>query len=139
MKGRLRFFGAKLLGLIKMAKNKDKERPGVIIYFDSKKTLLKVSDEARGQYLMACINYAEDLREPEFRCADAVEQARLETLWEQTQPRIDSDAEGWKDGIMQRKYAGYCSGCERRGETPMLYDDYRVWYLTREEREGYKA
>ena len=59
---------------------------------------------------------------------------RIETLWEQIQPRIDSDAQGWKDGIIQRKYAGYCSGCKNREEKPMSYDEYRVWFLTSEDR-----
>ena len=118
-----------------MAKNKEKERPGVIVYFDAMSTLQKLSDEAKGKFLTACLKYGKSLIEPDFHCADPIEQVRLETLWEQTQPRIDSDSVGWKDGIMQRKYAGYCSGCERRKEKPMDYDAYRDWYLTREARE----
>ncbi len=114
---------------------KDRERPGILLYFDSMITLQKLSDEAKGKFLTACLEYGKSLKEPNFHCPVMSEQVRLETLWEQTKPRIDSDAEGWRDGIIQRKYAGYCSGCERRGEIPMTYDEYREWSLTLKERQ----
>ena len=117
-------------------KYKMRERPGILLYFDALPTLYKLSEAAQGKFLVACLEYWKMHREPNFQVEDVREQVRLETLWEQTKPRIDSDGEGWKDGIIQRKYAGYCSGCERTGDIPMQYESYREWYLTREERES---
>jgi len=119
-----------------MPKSTYKERPGIVIYFDSMTTLSKLSDEAAGKYIKACLEYGKNLAEPNFDCVNVFDQIRLETLWEQTKPRIDSDAEGWKDGIIQRKYAGYCSSCNRNGEEPMMYEDYKVWCSTLEERKN---
>lgn len=112
-----------------MSKNVKKERPGVVVYFDTMKTLDRLSPPAQAAFLMACLVYGKNLVEPCFSNAgfDPLEQARLETLWEQTQPRIDSDARGWLDGICQRQYARYCSLEKDRGNVPMDYPDYRAW------------
>lgn len=115
-------------------RSKEKERPGIVMYFDTIRTLEKLSDKARGRFLMACLYYGKELREPSFEGLNEADSIRIETLWEQIQPRIDSDAQGWKDGIIQRKYAGYCSGCRNSEEKPMSYDEYRVWFLTSEDR-----
>ena len=113
-------------------KSEERERPGVVIYFDALPTLRKLSDEAKGKFLMACLEYGKNLDVPVFRCDDLRDQIRLETLWEQTQPRIESDGQGWKDGIIQRKFAGYSNSLKRKGEEPMTYEEYREWYFTRE-------
>ena len=89
---------------------------------------------------MACLRYGKDLTAPKFTGLGEADTIRLETLWEQTQPRIDSDAQGWADGILQRQYAGYCSGCERSGEKAMSYDSWKLWRLTLDkklEEEGF--
>ncbi len=132
-------------------KNPNLERPAICIPLDSLSTLEQMSAVSQGQFLMACLRYGKNLEQPEFKSIPEtvkplgelketdkevlIEMARLETLWEQTQPKIDRDAIGWKDGILQRKYAGYCSGCERKGEPAMSYDEYREWWETREMRE----
>lgn len=116
-----------------MAKNREKERPGVIVRFDAIPTLEKLSEAARGRFLMACLYYGQRLETVSFDDLELEDKIRVETLWEQTKPQIDSDAEGWKDGILQRKYAGYCSGCERSGEIPMTYDAFREWFQRKEE------
>lgn len=113
--------------------NKSKERPGVIMRFDWLPTLEKVSDASKGRFLMACLKYGKSLETVSFDDLEFEDRIRLETLWEQSMPLIDSDAEGWKDGIIQKSYAGYCSGCERNGEAAMSYDEYRVWYQRKEE------
>ena len=118
-----------------MAKSTKKERPGIVMYFDLLKTLPKLSEAARGRFLMACLEYGKERVEPVFDNFPAEDRIRLETLWEQTAPRIDKDAEGWRDGIIQKSYAGYSSACDRRDETPMSYEEYREWYNRKEEAE----
>ena len=119
-----------------MAKNASKPRPGVVFRFDWMPTLEKMSAEAKSRFLMACFRRG---RDPTFEvCLDGLEDRdaiRLETLWEQAAPVVDADGEGWAEGIIQRKYAGYRSGCKKTGEEPMSYDDYKVWYETLQERD----
>ena len=117
-------------------KSKSKQRPGIICYFDSIPTLEKLSEVARGRFLMACLYYGRDMEEVSFDDLGLEDRIRLETLWEQVRPRIDSDGQGWADAIIQRSFAGYCSACERSGENPMTFEDYRKWYLRKQEVEG---
>ena len=119
-----------------MAKNRSKPRPGVVFRFDWMPTLEKLSAEAKARFLMACLHRGHDPTHgvdiaglPE---RDAI---RLETLWEQAAPIVDADGEGWADGIIQRRYAGYCSGQERKGLTPMTFEEYLEWYETAKERD----
>ena len=122
-------------------KDKKKERPGVIVYFDDIRTLEKMSPAAQGMYLMACLRYGRASEIPVFEGLCEADMIRLETLWEHTQPRIDSDAQGWADSVMQRRYAGYASGCERKGEQPMDYDTWKIWRVTMDTRlkeDGYE-
>ena len=117
-------------------KKKDKQRPGVIFRFDWLSTLEKLSVEARARFLMGCLyrgrdpTYEIDTAGLEDRSA-----IRLETLWEQAAPAVDADGEGWADSVLQRKYAGYSSGCTRRGEKPMCFEDYKEWAAKIEEHQ----
>ena len=117
-------------------KSKSKQRPGIICYFDSIPTLEKLSEVARGRFLMACMYYGRDMEEVSFDDLGLEDRIRLETLWESVRPRIDSDAQGWRDGLLQRRYAGYCSASERSGEIPMTYEDFKEWFTRKEEVEG---
>ena len=105
-----------------------KERPGIIIRFDYMRSLHKMSEAAQGRFLMACLHYGYEHLYPNFEGLEAEDVIRLETLWELTQPNIDSDELGWKEGVKQRKYAGYCSGKHRNDEEPMGYEQYDKLY-----------
>lgn len=121
-----------------MAKKNEKfERPGIIMRFDNLPTFLRMNPSAVGLYTIAAMKYGQNLIKPDIDSynLDPLDRARFETLWDKDQPQIDKDAIGWKDGIIQRKYAGYCSGQARKGEEPMSYEDYKLWYLTLETRE----
>lgn len=113
-----------------MGKNKEKPRPGVVVYFDMLKTLEKLSPEARAAILMAALYRGQDLSyQADFSGIKDIEnRIRAETLWESYCPRVDSDGDGWRDGILQRKYAGYVSSCRRKDEEPMSFEEYGEWY-----------
>lgn len=118
-----------------MAKNSTKPRPGVVLRFDWQQTLEKMGAEARARFLMACLNRGRDpTHEVDLSGLSERDAIRLETLWEQAAPVIDADGDGWADGIIQRKYAGYVSGCARSGKEAMSYEEYRGWYETMQER-----
>lgn len=115
---------------------RDKERPGVVFRFDWMPTLEKMSAEAKSRFLMACLYRGRDpTHEIALDGLDDRDEIRLETLWEQAAPLVDADGEGWADGILQRRYAGYKSGCNRTGQEAMSYEEYRVWYETAKERD----
>ncbi len=117
-----------------MARNNKKERPGVVMRFDWIRTLEKMSPEAQGSFLVACLRYGKDLTTPAFDGFSTEDAIRLETLWEQAQPQIDSDAQGWADGIIQKKYARYCGLCKERGALPMSYDAYKFSEQVKQDR-----
>ena len=118
-----------------MAKNASKPRPGVVFRFDWLPTLEKMSAEAKARFLMACFHRGRDpTHEINLDGLDDRDAIRLETLWEQAAPVVDADGEGWADGILQRKYAGYSSGCSRSGKEPMSFEEYRAWFETMTER-----
>lgn len=119
-----------------MAKNQNKPRPGVVFRFDWVQTLEKMSAEAKARFLMACLHRGRDpTHEINLDGLDVRDSVRLETLWEQAAPVVDADGEGWADGIMQRRYAGYVSGKARIGEEPMTFEQYREWYERMKERD----
>ena len=118
-----------------MGKNPSKERPGVICRFDWISPLEKMSSEAKARFLMAILQRGKNPNfEVDLSGLEAVDAARLEILWEVAAPVIDADGQGWADGILQRKYAGYRSGCARSGETPMSFQEYREWFEVADEK-----
>ncbi len=131
-----------------MAKNSTKERKGIIIRFDALPTLEKLGADAQGAFLMAVLRYGKHFETPNFDDISGADAIRLDVLWEQTKPYLDEDAAGWKDGILQRSYAGYRSSHEQKdsdgngsgldketGKALLTYDEYRVWKLTNEEKD----
>ena len=118
-----------------MAKNANKERPGIIFRFDWLCALERMSAEGRSCFVLAALHRGRDPTfEPDLTGLDISDQIRIETLWTVADPTIDSDAEGWAAGVLQRQFAGYASACARRGEEPMSFEDYKVWRERIEER-----
>ena len=119
-----------------MAKNPSKPRPGVVFRFDWQPTLDKLSAEAKARFLMAALHRGRDpTHEISIDGLEDRDAVRLETIWEQAAPVIDADGQGWADGIIQRKFAGYCSAQQRAGEPSMSFEEYKVWYETARERD----
>ncbi len=118
-----------------MAKNSSKPRPGVVLRFDWLRALEKLSPDAQARFLLACLYRGRDpTHEIDLAGLTERDEVRLETLWDQAAPIIDADGQGWADGVLQRRYAGYVSGCKRTGDAPMPYEDFRIWYETVQEK-----
>lgn len=123
-----------------MAKYKAKERPGVIIPFSAMATLEKLSDDAKGKYLWAVLNYGKYLVEPgAIHLDDPREETRLEILLQETLPKIYEDAVAWDTQVIDKSYAGYISANKGRddpskdrttGQPLMTREQYTQWYLT---------
>ena len=76
-----------------------KKRPGVMLYFDIRPALQRLSDEARGRLLTAIFDYGEFGVVPNF--SDDL----LAMAWDFIQPRIDADAEKYKTRCNQASSA----------------------------------
>lgn len=69
----------------------EKRPPGVMLYFSEMRALLALmSDEERGQILMAILDYAEYGDEPYF-------DDRLEAAWSLVQKILDRDAVSYRE------------------------------------------
>ena len=106
---------------------KSTERPGIVIYFDALPTLAKMTAEGQARYLLACLNYGATGELADLSDLPLETRIRVETLLEQTYPRIDADGEKWKRKILQTKHAGYCSQMKAKGEEPISFDAYLDW------------
>ena len=119
-----------------MARNKNKERPGIVCRFDWIPTLEKMSSEGKARFIMSALHRGRDPTfEPDLSGLDIQDEIRLETLWTVAAPAIDSDGESWAGTVSQRQYAGYSSSCARRGEEPMSFEDFKIWRDRLEERD----
>ena len=92
-------------------------RPGVIIYFDMRPAIERLSDEQRGKLLMAILNYAErgeitELDDMTGMCFDLV------------RPKLDYDENRYERAVAQRRYAVYVREAQKRNDTPLSFDDW---------------
>ena len=119
-----------------MAKNPNKPRPGIVVKFSWATALEKMSAAGQARFIMAALHRGRDPPfEPDLSGLDIADQIRVETLWTVAAPTIDEDGRGWADGIVQRKYAGYCSAQQRAGQESMSFEEYKTWYETVQERD----
>lgn len=106
---------------------KASERPGIVMYFDALPTLAKMTAEGQARFLLACLNYGATGELTDLSDLPLETRIRVETLLEQTFPRIDADGEKWRATILQRKYAAYCKQKREAGEEPVSFDAYQDW------------
>ena len=119
-----------------MAKNKTRERPGIIVRFCWLSALEKMSAEARSRFVLAALHRGRDPTfEPDLSGLGISDEIRFETLWELAAPTIDEDGRGWAADVLQKQYAGYASSCARRGEEAMSFEDFKTWRERVEERD----
>lgn len=91
----------------------DKKRPGVMLYFDNFRVLDELSDLEAGVLFRGIMEYAERGILPEF------DERGLTLIWHMIRPRIDHDAETYREKCRSNAYSVYCREARKRGETPM--------------------
>lgn len=94
-------------------------RPGVMLYFDTRKCLKRLDLQQKGALFEAILDYGEFGVVPDFS-VDAV----LGVAWDFLEPRIDRDGERYETSVLQRQYAAYCKSCKRTGAAPV---DFSTW------------
>ena len=99
---------------------KQKERPGVMLYFDALRPAISRLDEAQcGALLRSVLDYAQYGVVPEL---DPMTGLAFDMLV----PKIDHDAERYEESREQRLYATYSREKKKKGEQPLSYEEWRL-------------
>lgn len=102
------------------------EKPGVMIYFDIRDTLSRLSDESAGILFRAIMEYGATRNEPELP-------EPLYLLWPLIQMRLDTDDQRYHQVSQKRKYAAYVRWTEHHGQAPLSFED---WLCTLDHSDG---
>ena len=99
---------------------KQKERPGVMLYFDDVRPVISRLDEIQcGVLLRSIMDYAQYGVVPEL---DPMTGLAFDMLV----PKIDRDAERYEESREQRQYAGYVREKKRSGEPALSIAEWRL-------------
>ena len=99
--------------------NERKQRPGVMLYFDTLcPALARLKNEQSGELLKGIVEYAMTGAIPEL---DDMAGMAFDLL----RPGIDRDGERYEDTREQRKYAVYCREAKKRRETPCSFEEWQ--------------
>lgn len=88
--------------------------PGVMLYFEIRKPLARLSQKEKGDFLDAILDYAQYGIIPDF-------DGMMGMAWDFISDKIDMDTERYTQRMKQKSYAGYRSACKRRGEDPLSF------------------
>lgn len=97
----------------------DKKQPGVMLYFDIRPCLNRMSREEQGELFVAILDYAQYGVVPEL-------DGLLGVAWDFIQPRLDRDREKYGQTVSKRKYAAYVRDEKNQGNTPLSFDDWKA-------------
>lgn len=77
-----------------MPDKEGKKQPGVMIYFEVQNCLKRMDYEAKGRLFEAILEYAQYRIPPNFSEEDDL---TLLVVWDMIRPKIDADAERYRD------------------------------------------
>ena len=100
----------------------DKKQPGVMLYFDIRPSLKRLTTQEKGELFEAILDYGEFGVVPEL-------DGLLGIAWDFIQPRLDRDRERYGARVIQRKYAAYSRHTKEKGGVPLSFEDWSA--LTR--------
>ena len=95
------------------------QRPGVMLFFDIRPALKRLTIEERGQLFEAILDYGELGLLPEF-------EGGLGIVWDFIQPRIDQDAERYADKVLKNKYSAYVREAKKADIQPAEFETWRT-------------
>ena len=99
---------------------RQKERPGVMLYFDAVRPAISRLDETQcGALLRSLMDYAQYGVVPEL---DPMTGLAFDMLV----PKIDRDAERYEESREQRQYAAYAREKKKTGESCLSFADWRL-------------
>ena len=95
------------------------QRPGVMLFFDVRPALKRLTIEERGQLFEAILDYGELGLLPDF-------EGGLGIVWDFIQPRIDQDAERYADKVLKNKYSTYVREAKKADIQPAEFETWRT-------------
>lgn len=97
-----------------------KQKPGVMLYFDSiRPALNRLNNEQCGALFRAILDYGE------FGAVSDLE-PMTGMVFDLLRPKIDRDAEKYEESREQRQHAVYAREAKRRGEQPLSFPEWRL-------------
>ena len=97
-----------------------KQKPGVMLYFDSiRPALNRLDNEQCGALFRAILDYGE------FGAVSDLE-PMTGMVFDLLRPKIDRDAEKYEESREQRQHAVYAREAKRRGEQPLSFPEWRL-------------
>ena len=95
------------------------QKPGVMLYFELRPSLRRLSSRERLALYDAIMDYGEWGVVPDFT-------GKLAVAWDFVQPKLDRDDEAYLRNVQQRRYALYARECKRDGAEPLSYKEWCV-------------
>lgn len=96
---------------------KQKERPGIILYFDMAAPLKHLEYEDKGRILDAMLEYGQYGVVPEL---DGV----LPIVWDCIKPKLDADAKRYRKEVIRNTHASYCGREKKAGRIPLDFEEW---------------
>ena len=93
------------------------EKPGVMIYFDMRETLNRLSDRNAGLLFRAILEYGATRKVPKLPDV-------LFPIWPLIQMRLDIDDERYFRVTQKRRYAVYVRWAKHHEQTPVSFDEW---------------
>lgn len=95
------------------------QRPGVMLFFDVRPALKRLTVEERGRLFEAILDYGELGLLPDF-------EGGLGIVWDFIQPRIDQDAARYADRVLKNKHSVYTREAKKAGIQPVEFEIWRT-------------
>lgn len=92
-------------------------KPGVMIYFDIRPGLRRLTTEERGELFDVILDYAEFGKEPDVN-------GMVGLAWDLIRPKIDRDTCKYNEQITKKQYAVYVREEKKKGNKPLKFDDW---------------
>ena len=109
---------------------RQKERPGVMLYFDAVRPAISRLNETQcGVLLRSVMDYAQYGVIPEL-------DPMMGLAFDMLVPKIDRDAERYEESREQRQYAAYTREKKRSGEQALSIAEWRLVRLRAEQRDN---
>lgn len=105
------------------------EMPGVMLYFEMRPCLKRLSNAEKGLLFDAIMDYSQAGIVPDF-------EGMLGIAWDFIQPRLDSDRAAYAQKVQQRQYAVYVREQKQRGEQPVPFEQWALYSDDEPQREA---